>query len=396
MPVSKLRAKNFRSIGDVELRFSPITLLVGPNASGKSNIVDALRFVSDAMRWDLERAISRRHGVGAISRWRGDESPLDFEIGVQVQSGGYIVDYNFRVEGSRDGRFRAVEEWGGAGTADSVVPFHIENGAAKAPEWLAELGVSFDASNLAIARMGERIFPDLLKEGHSRKAAEAMKTAIRKFVGVFKKTRCYRIFPDALRRPQKLGKPYPLDEGGTNVGAMFRDLFDKHPSDVKRFRETIRPLLPGVTDIRFQQAGSYLVTELEHSGLDANGSSAWFDLSQESDGVLRALAMLGTMNQRPRLPLIAIEEPEMALTPHSIEVIAEDFAEATYWSQVVLTTHSPTLIDQFPIENLRAVQMVDGITHAGKVSKYQSEVVRQRLFTAGELHATEGLRIFFD
>ena len=138
------------------------------------------------------------------------------------------------------------------------------------------------------------------------------------------------------------------------------------------------------------------MTELKHANLGANGSSAWFDLSQESDGVLRALAMLGTMNQRPRLPLIAIEEPEMALNPHSIEVIAEDFDGATYSSQVVLTTHSPTLIDQFPIEKLRAVQIVDGVTRVGSVSKYQREVVRQRLFTAGELHETEGLRVIFD
>ena len=255
LPVSKLRVKNFRSIGDIELEFSPITLLVGPNASGKSNIVDALRFVSDAMRWDLERAISARHGVGAISRWRGDESPLDFEIGVHVESGGYLVDYNFRVEGAPDGRFSASEEWGEAGTAGNVTPFHVKNGAVKAPEWLAELGVSFDAGNLAMSRMSERIFPDSLREGHSRKDADAMRTAIRKFVGVFGKTRCYRIFPDALRNPQKLAKPYPLDEGGANVGAMFRDLFAKYPNEVKRFRETIRPLLPGVRTFASNKRG---------------------------------------------------------------------------------------------------------------------------------------------
>ena len=67
--IQRINAYNFRSIGDVELELGPLTALVGINGSGKSNIGDALRFMSEYLRDGLDTAVSRRNGIASLTRW---------------------------------------------------------------------------------------------------------------------------------------------------------------------------------------------------------------------------------------------------------------------------------------------------------------------------------------
>ncbi len=66
--ITRVWARNFRSIADVSVELGPLTVLVGPNASGKSTVLDIIRFIKDSLlikdslRFDLDTAISRRHG----------------------------------------------------------------------------------------------------------------------------------------------------------------------------------------------------------------------------------------------------------------------------------------------------------------------------------------------
>ena len=81
----------------------------------------------------------------------------------------------------------------------------------------------------------------------------------------------------------------------------------------------------------------------------------------------------------------------MAIHPGALAVLADVMVEAASRTQVLVTTHSPDLIDRLPVESLRAVQMEDGCTKVGPVSATQAEAVREGLFTSGELHSMEGL-----
>ena len=86
--ITRVWAKNFRSIADVSFELDPLTILVGPNASGKSNLLDILRFIKDALR-NLEMAVSRRNGMEGVARhvtWDGDSNLLDIEMGVSSHS----------------------------------------------------------------------------------------------------------------------------------------------------------------------------------------------------------------------------------------------------------------------------------------------------------------------
>ena len=119
---------------------------------------------------------------------------------------------------------------------------------------------------------------------------------------------------------------------------------------------------------------------------------SWFDLSYESDGTVRLLAMLTALFQEPALSLIGLEEPELAIHPGAMAVLADTMIEAASRGQVLVATHSPDLIDRMPVESIRAVSAEGGSTTAGPVAHHQLESVRAGLFLPGELHSMEGLQ----
>ena len=84
--ITKVWAKNFRSIEYAELELDPLTVLVGPNASGKSNLLDMLGLLADAIRDGLETAVTRRGGIDSIGRRSPTGRVLGPEIGFQFEN----------------------------------------------------------------------------------------------------------------------------------------------------------------------------------------------------------------------------------------------------------------------------------------------------------------------
>ena len=86
LSVTRVWARNFKSIRELDLELGPLTVLVGPNASGKSNVLDILRFISHALRESLVSAIRARGGMGDIRHSMPGGRP-DVEVGDQGREG---------------------------------------------------------------------------------------------------------------------------------------------------------------------------------------------------------------------------------------------------------------------------------------------------------------------
>jgi predicted ATPase len=109
-----------------------------------------------------------------------------------------------------------------------------------------------------------------------------------------------------------------------------------------------------------------------------------------SDGTLRALGVLTALFQsgvKESPSLIGIEEPETALHPGASASLREALIIAARHSQVIVTSHSPELLDSPEIgENeLRFVEMLSGESVIGNIDQASREVLKDRLFSAGEL-----------
>lgn len=133
----------------------------------------------------------------------------------------------------------------------------------------------------------------------------------------------------------------------------------------------------------------YYTAEFEHRLENAN---RWFSAGQESDGTLRLAGILTALLQRPVPPLVGIEEPELTINPGLLPLLY-DYIRATSEScQVVLTTHSPDLLDLLDINQVRVVERLGGATVVGTVSKHQRSLIRQALLSPGGLMRAGGLK----
>ena len=109
----------------------------------------------------------------------------------------------------------------------------------------------------------------------------------------------------------------------------------------------------------------------------------------------RFYAHLLALYQTPSKLLLVFEEPENAVFPGALSLLADEFKAAPRENrgQVVITTHNPTLLDSFDVADVRVVEMRDGRTLVGRVSKEQQQSVRDHLLTTGELLTVDRARL---
>lgn len=103
-------------------------------------------------------------------------------------------------------------------------------------------------------------------------------------------------------------------------------------------------------------------------------------------GILTALL------QSSSLSVIGLEEPELTVHPGALPLLCDFIREASRNRQVILTTHSPDLLDRFNVEEVRVVERQDGKTRIAPLDRGQHEAVRDHLLTLGEILRTEGLK----
>ena len=423
--ITKVWAKNFRSIEYAELELDPLTVLVGPNASGKSNLLDMLGLLADAIRDGLETAVTRRGGIDSIGRRSPTGRVLGPEIGFQFENSTATLKYSVALVRRGKGEFQVRREFASVEPIDSSVgPCEIEiknsrltkpnvnkvleqnsaeyiEGSREPIDLTSIVNRSIEKSagqelRLVSSEPGEGPWwlwlfitrTDPREDSPYYHLYQTLDSAT-DYLG---KAVLYHIFPNSLRDPQKMADSHPLAAGGENLASILRDIVQKKGRFLPDLKDSLNFAVPGLRDIRVTRAGSYLVVELSHQREGGTDRGTWFDLSQESDGTIRLLAMLTALFQDPAPTLLGLEEPELAIHPGAMAVLADTMKEAALRGQVLVATHSPDLINLLPIESIRAVTAENGSTQVGRVAEHQMQSVRDKLFLPGELHSTEGLQ----
>ena len=108
--ITKVWGKNFKSIEYAELDLDSLTVLVGPNASGKSNLMDLLKFVQDAANKGLELAIGNRGGIDSVARRSPNGVAEEVEIGISIRSPRTSFDYSFALINRRNRNYGLLRE----------------------------------------------------------------------------------------------------------------------------------------------------------------------------------------------------------------------------------------------------------------------------------------------
>ncbi len=381
--LSRLRVKNYRSLADVDMTFGPLTVLVGSNGAGKSNLVDVLRFVRDATTRGLDDAIIDRGGMSAIRRWTAKGAPYDVHIQLEFSGSdplnqNWSGEYSFALGSERRGEYRVKQErYSVTGNGPRPMTLEIRDGQwiqSPGDEGLSLPGELFHISNTALQLLGIGRLLGLRGD---------------MILQLFSNMGFYTIYPDILREPQKPAHSHPLDEKGRNLASVLRDLQSPQTSDLLK---ALGKVVPRVHDYSVTPVGGYLVTRLRHKPVKEDSRGPSFELAQESDGTLRMLGILTALYQDPPRSLLTIEEPELTIHPGALGVLSDVLQEGSLRSQVIVTTHSPDLIADLPADVLRVVEKKDGMTQVGPISDMQREAIAEMLFSPGELMRMEGLR----
>ena len=378
--ITRVQVKNFRNLADIDVQLGPLTVLVGRNGTGKSTFLDALRFVRDALRLGLDTAISQRDGVSAIRRRSSNVEINHLEIGLEVEEDNGAAYYSFVIFREQDEKSYVKHELlevTYSGQSKKVL-FETRDG-----KWITspnDVWMPSETASEILIDTDDLMLPTLCRFFRDLRAPFNHIIA----------TNFYAVFPNTLRTPQRLTSEAVLAEDGKNLATTLRDI-KKHSQFYPDLATALGRVVEGVREIRVQDVGGYLVTELEHEM--GNGQTAWFPLAQESDGTLRVLGLLAALYQGAPHSLIAIEEPELSIHPGALAVLSEVIEEAATRSQVLITTQSPDLISRFSADQLRIVERVGAETKIGLIDEGQREAINNQLFSAGDLLRIEGLHV---
>ena len=396
--LKKIRLTGFKSFVDEEVELAPLTLLVGANASGKSNFLDALRFLkgltldltvrevldgeesapSDAWReirgGSQEAAWSRASRFSITSTWRAPNDEVPPLYGNEIALEPRHIDITHGIVCRTSPSIACESEW-------------IERGGFRMPSPFKEDPRSIlGTSNLFRLDKGklDRSLPDdplslQLLPLHSLRVA----------VGA---VRFLDIQPSVMREYGRRGAP--LGDEGKNFSGVLAALSDdpivRH-SFVAWLREVCAPEIEALDFVEVEKLGDIMAFFVEKDGAQISARSV-------SDGTLRFLGTLLALETANPGDVLLIEEIGEGLHPTRIQFLLELLESAVRRRdiQVIATTHSPVVLQWLAPERLREVIVFGRIPgrpgsvvrRLGEIAYFEEVIQREEideLFSTGWL-----------
>jgi predicted ATPase len=387
MRLKTVSIRHYKSLDSVDVDFGPVTVLVGPNGVGKSNFVDALKFFRDMNQDNLDHAVISREGIDRIRQiYKSRPYNVSLKFWFEHEDLSALDDYQFVLSG-KQGDYRIESE--SAHYSEEVDYGDDQQGFVK-----GEFERTRDGQIVANGKKLERhMDPGTPALGLPVDVFDELGESIARYAQDW---RFFSLYPNTLRRLSPPMLQRGLLEDGSNWASVVRALKRSKAGKeaLERIAEVMRITVSGYRDVSIATAGSYLVPRISIAGGESSRqrTEQKFDPVQLSDGTLRVFGILLALYQHPAPPLIVIEEPEQTVHPGVLPALADAFKEASARTQIIVTTHSPHLVDQFAPDAIRVVWLKDGLTKISPVRRAQVKAVKQQLMSLEEYMRSEGLQ----
>jgi hypothetical protein len=201
----------------------------------------------------------------------------------------------------------------------------------------------------------------------------------------------YSLNPEQIRDLQPPDAGELLARDGSNLASVLAQLTKSDNDRKTRIEEYLSKVVPGIHGVDAKVVGPMETLEFRQGV--AGSRDPWrFLAANMSDGTLRALGILVALFQFangavPRVSLVGIEEPEVALHPAAAGVLLDSLRDASQETQVVVTSHSPDLLEDENIDadSILAVEAQGGTTQIAVLDKASRTALHDRLYTVGGL-----------
>jgi len=400
--LTALRLRNFRTCASTELGLAPVTLLIGRNNSGKTNMCQALGFLSAAAHAETLDDAARATGMPpleVVARYRPDE-PVGLEIEASVPVGGETLEFRYELN-------LACSDIGPArGSVLNVLAERLEVRADGSVWCLVDrTGAEVSLLHETRAAAGETE-PRIHTTAPPRQAMVARlfdlddNPRANVFRQCLRSWRHYTIPTETMRASRRADWDAFLASDGSNLASVLFTLRNEDTRTFERLWRLVREIEPSLGTLNFVRPRPeevYMQVE------DTEGNR--YSPESLSDGTLNYIALcyvalqgsLRTSRDASPPALIALEEPERGLYVGHLRRLMDVLQEAGKTQQVILTTHNPYLIDLFEDhrEQVRIVSrgghsLRDGTTVSTPDSRKLDDLLES--FSLGELYFRELLQ----
>ncbi len=390
--------ENFKSIAYCDVELGPLTYLVGPNGAGKTNFLQALGFVSDALQNYLFRAMKDRGFLnsllhspfGLYGSTQTQQPGRRLGIGLEfVLSSGQSGHYAFRLKPKKTDSVEFEIE-------DEI--FFLSKEGDKPEVYFQTHQGKFIHTNLeslkTMAAFPDSLFLNVVSSLDQFREAYAALTQIKSYN--------FNNLAE-FRKVQYLLDSEVLNNDGSNLASIINFLESNYPEKKERIENYLTAVVPSVEGFKTLSLGNQLLGDLVILGMKKEAllifeqiapknqasTKPTFAASAMSDGTLRTLGILTALFQTSPNPVtvVCIDEPELYLHPAAAAVLREAMEEASLTKQVIVTCHSPDILDDHTVDpnSILAVISDKGASQIGHISKAGMTVLKDHLFTPGEL-----------
>ena len=392
--ITELEIEGFKSFGSPgeTIQLGPLNFVVGANASGKTNLLHALRFLQNAVNHDVSYAVSELGGSTEVrnKRLHQRHDPQPVRLSIRVEK-----EVRFSLSGDvrdqdHDGIVRSWEyklalDLGSNETTPSIASESLS----------AEIVWQDQTSTASLTRVGEKVVisdPQLPWPSHTTYIPEQASTGLAlvgagylslpavMLHGEITGWRFHNIIPDIARQPYRAQSDAVLGPAGENLATILHRMTLEDRASIVH---GLRGIVPGFKDLETKKLP--VEDKLAFQIVEDELSAAINPISA-SDGTVRLLALLVlTTWSASRSSLIAIEEPENGIHPHLAENIVDMLRSASERTQLIVTTHEPDLLDHLEPSEVILCDKEDGFTRLKKASSVADIEQFRQHFSLGEL-----------
>jgi predicted ATPase len=388
MEIKSFRLKNFKAVRDSgEVKFTPLTVFIGNNGSGKSSLIEGLETYYHIITEDLDEA---------MAQWRGYEhihnlASLNSINGHEPASNA--IEFFFHFEGDLSRRYPALEN-------PAPILNEMRISSSRDEDRIFIETESFDANDPEHQFKRQRntlIFgenkPVVINLSDARSAMHTPLGGQEFMVEFVKKWQFIMLNPDMMGTPKlqkRTGGRIALEKNGSNIAEYLLDIRRIDELAFNGILETLQYILPYAQDLQ-----TNITSELERT--------VYLQMTEQdfkvpgwllSTGTLRILALLAVFRHPEPPPLIVIEEIENGLDPRTIHLIVEEIQSVieSGLSQVIITTHSPYLLDLLSLSHIVLVER--DAKHEPKFTRPADQASLQewsKSFSPGQLYTMSRL-----
>lgn len=378
MFVESIKVKNFKSFKDVDVSLNNFNVLIGANASGKSNFTEIFNFLKHLATSGLDDAISLQGGLEYLQNFnmssdqnlvfkitlRGTtESPIEFFRGITAQHRLYVAKamYHFEIKFTEQMEFKIIKD-------NLVLDLEYTPDTPKRSKKQSAGRVSITNKNNKL-KLDVDLPKDVkINDGISRyvvtknlrpnslliENAILTRIVLDGITDIFSNTEVYDFDPNLAKRAIPIKETVKLKNDGSNIATTLKKVIESDESQ-REFTNLITNLLPYVDSISTKKFvdRSILFTIKERYFEEQSLPSTLV-----SDGTVNIVGLiLALYFQFSQLTII--EEPERNIHPSLISQVVENMDEASRQRQVIVTTHSPEIIRYTDINNILTIRRDD-------------------------------------